>query len=130
MVEFADRHELSFTQLKLMYVLANASEPLAITRIAELTDGSLPTTARAVDVLVRQGLADRTEDSADRRVKLVQITKLGETSMRGIFDSRIAVLREMLSRLSSEEAAALSGALAPLIATLADTADDDLGDTQ
>jgi DNA-binding MarR family transcriptional regulator len=118
MVEFADRYELSFTQLKLMYVLANAREPLPIGRIAELTGGSLPSTGRAVDALVRHELADRSEDPDDRRVKLVQITKLGDSAMREIFESRISALRELLGQLTRDELAHLTGALTPLLATL------------
>lgn len=103
MVEFAERHDLNFTQLKLMFVLANAEAPLPIGQIAELTGGGLPATGRAVDGLVRHGLVDRSEDPEDRRVKLVRITRQGDEAMQAVFASRIAALREVLAKLSDEE---------------------------
>lgn len=114
MVEFAERHDLSFTQLKLMFALANADEPLPIGRLAELSGASLPAAGRAVDGLVRHGLATRTEDPDDRRVKRVEITELGSTGMAAINESRIATLSDFLGGLSDTELAALADAVAPL----------------
>lgn len=114
MMEFVERYDLSFTQLKLMFALANSQKALPIGRIAELTGGSLPATGRAVDGLVRHGLATRTEDPDDRRVKLVEVTPLGTSGMNEIFESRVATLRGVLGELSDDELTALAGALAPL----------------
>lgn len=114
MVEFVERYDLSFTQLKVMFTLANTDDPLPIGRIAELTGGSLPATGRAVDGLVRHGLATRTEDPDDRRVKRVEVTPLGTSGMNEIYESRVATLRGLLDGLSEDERAALADAMSPL----------------
>ncbi|MFT4049232.1 MAG: MarR family transcriptional regulator [Solirubrobacterales bacterium] len=114
MVEFVERYDLSFTQLKVMFALANNDEPLPIGRIAEITGGSLPATGRAVDGLVRHGLTTRTEDPTDRRVKRVEVTDLGTTGMNEIFESRTATLSALLDGLSPDQLEALGQALQPL----------------
>lgn len=114
MAEFVERYDLSFTQLKVMFVLATTEEPLAIGGIAGVTGGSLPATGRAVDGLVRLRLATRTEDPADRRVKRVEITPLGTRGMDEIFENRVATLAGILAGLTDEELGALAGALVPL----------------
>lgn len=120
MVDFAERYELSFTQLKLIFALANAEEPLPIGHVAEMTGGSLPATGRAIDGLVRHGLATRTEDPDDRRVKRVQITQLGNDGMRLIAEHRVETLRGFLDGLSQEDLAAIGAAMAPLRALVED----------
>lgn len=124
MVEFVERYDLSFSQLKVMFTLANTDAPLPIGRIAELTGGSLPATGRAVDGLVKHGLATRTEDPDDRRVKRVEVTPLGTSGMNEIYESRVATLRGILGDLSEDELFALGDALAPLRA-LVETQDSD-----
>ncbi len=114
MVEFVERYDLSFSQLKVMFVLATSEEPLAIGSIAGVTGGSLPATGRAVDGLVRLELATRTEDPSDRRVKRVEITPLGTSGMDQIFENRVATLAGILAGLTDEELGALADALVPL----------------
>ena len=63
---------------------------------------------------MRQGLATRTEDPDDRRVKRVEITDLGSAGMAAINESRIATLSDFLGGLSDAELAALADAVAPL----------------
>ncbi len=118
MVEFVERYDLSFSQLKVMFVLATSEEPLAIGSIAGVTGGSLPATGRAVDGLVRLELATRTEDPSDRRVKRVEITPLGTSGMDQIFENRVATLADILDGLTDRELAALADALVPLKQTV------------
>lgn len=114
MVGFVEEHDLSFTQLKVMFALSNADAPLPIGRIAEITGGSLPATGRAVDGLVRIGLTTRTEDPDDRRVKRVEMTQLGSDGMDEIQESRVAALRDLLAELDQDDLSALLKAIAPL----------------
>jgi DNA-binding MarR family transcriptional regulator len=117
-VEFAEQHDLSFTQLKVMFILTAADDPLSIGRIGERTGGSLPATGRAVDGLVKHGLVDRSEDPDDRRVKLVAITPLGSDAMGQILESRAATLHAILGELPSDQIVALESAIAPLSALM------------
>jgi DNA-binding MarR family transcriptional regulator len=114
MVAFAEQYDLSFTQLKLMFALSGLDEPQPIGRLAEMTGSSLPSMGRAVDGLVRHGLATRTEDPLDRRVKRIEPTDLGAKSMNAIYETRVNTLGEILDQLSPEQIAALGAALEPL----------------
>lgn len=127
MVSFVEQHELSFTQLKSMFVLANAAEPMPIGQIAELTGASLPAAGRAVDGLVRQGLVTRTEDPDDRRVKRIELTELGDQGMAKIYERRVEALGELLGKLEPDELTNVAAAVDALSARLgaADAADKD-----
>lgn len=114
MVSFAEQYDLGFTQLKLMFALSNADGPQPIGHLAETIGSSLPATGRAVDGLVRHELVTRTEDPNDRRVKRIEPTELGASSMDAIYATRVATLNEILKHLSDEQVDALSSALAPL----------------
>lgn len=114
MVEFAERHELSFTQLKLVFVLVDSAAPLSIGQLAETMGVSLPSAGRAVDGLVRQELATRSEDPEDRRVKLVEPTALADKEIHQVYEHRIATLRALLDGLTPEELNDLAAAIAPL----------------
>lgn len=114
MVTFVERYDLGFTQLKTMFVLANAFEPLPIGHLAELTGASLPAAGRAVDGLVKHDLVTRTEDPDDRRVKRVELSKLGDESMSEIYERRVEALRGLLDSLSADQVAALGDAIEPL----------------
>lgn len=114
MVAFAEQYDLRFTQLKLMLALSVADGPQPIGRLAEMIGSSLPATGRAVDGLVRHELATRTEDPTDRRVKRIEPTELGASSMDAIYATRVATLNDILKKLSTEQIDALSSALEPL----------------
>jgi DNA-binding MarR family transcriptional regulator len=113
-VEFAERYDLSFTQLKVMFALAQSAEPSPIGRIARRTGASLPAAGRAIDGLVRHGLADRSEAPDDRRVKLVQSTALGDDAMRELLEARAAILEQFLNDLTGDELSAIAEAIVPL----------------
>lgn len=114
MVAFAELHDLNFTQLKTMFALSNRDEPQPIGRLAELTGSSLPSMGRAVDGLFRHGLVTRTEDPLDRRVKRIELTELGATSMNAIHEARVNTLSEMLDQIPPDQVDALAAALKPL----------------
>jgi DNA-binding MarR family transcriptional regulator len=114
MVAFAEQYDLSFTQLKLMVAIGSFDEAQPIGRLAEVTGSTLPSTGRAVDGLVRHGLATRTEDPLDRRVKRIEATELGAESMAAIYEQRVTTLSQILDQLTSDQVAALAAALVPL----------------
>lgn len=114
MVEFVERHDLTLTQFKLVFVIANHEEPVSIGHLAEVTGVSLPSAGRAVDGLVRQKLATRTEDPEDRRVKLVAATDLANEGIQKIYEQRTRTLCNYLDQLTPAQLTDLAVAIAPL----------------
>ena len=108
--------ELSISQAKTVFVLAQASGPLPIHAIAEQIRLSVAATGRNIDQLVRMGLVERREDESDRRVKLVTITKAGHDVADQHLEARRTALQSMVSRLTPEEADRLQEALQPMLA--------------
>ncbi len=108
--------ELSISQAKTVFVLAQASDPLPIHAIAEQIRLSVAATGRNIDQLVRMGLVERREDESDRRVKLVTITKAGHDVADHHLEARRTALSAMVSRLTPDEADRLQQALQPILA--------------
>src|SRR6476619_272538 len=72
---------LSMTQCKALLELGGlgqSSETWQVGDLAELFGASVPSMSRAVDGLVKKGLATRVEDPDDRRVRQVKITESGK----------------------------------------------------
>lgn len=129
MVGFVEQYDLSFTQMKLMFVLQSSHSPQPIGHIAELVGASLPSAGRAVDGLVRNELVTRTEDPEDRRVKRIELTPLGASAMDTIQESRVKTLVGFLKELEGDQLADLSSAILPL-KTVACQATEELHETE
>ncbi len=72
---------LSMTQCKALLELGGLGNCPATWQVSDLADvfgASLPSMSRAVDGLVKKGLATRVEDPTDRRVRLVRLTTDGK----------------------------------------------------
>jgi DNA-binding MarR family transcriptional regulator len=110
--------DMSMSQLRSLFVLDARSEELAVNELAEGIGVSMPSAGRAVDQLVRAGLVSRREDANDRRVKRVAITTAGRAALRQFTEAKRERLREFASELTDEERAALSDAMAPILARL------------
>jgi len=108
--------ELSISQAKTLFVLAQAAEPLPINAIAEHIRLSVAAAGRNIDQLVRMGLVERREDETDRRVKLVTITDAGHATTDQHFEAKRSSMRAMISRLSPAEGDRLLEALKPIVA--------------
>lgn len=67
-----------------------------------------------VDILVRDGLARRAEDPADRRVVLVEITGRGRRELERVHALMTERVARLLSKLTAEKRARLRSALADL----------------
>lgn len=116
--------DLSFSQSRTLFVLAQNDGPLPIGEIAQLVSLSVASAGRNVDQLVKLGLVERTECGHDRRVKLVALTAKGHDLARAHLDAKRGSLRSMLDKLDLDECAQLSAALAPLIYSTERHADD------
>ncbi len=108
--------DLSLSQLRVLHVLDTADRPLALGEVADRIGLSLAATGRAVDVMVRAGLASRREDEADRRVKRIAITEQGTQAVDRLTTARREGMERFVATLSNEQRRALSAALAPVLA--------------
>lgn len=91
---------LSTTQCKALLELGGLGDcptTWQVSDLAELLGSSLPSMSRAVDGLVKKGLATRVEDPTDRRVRLVRITRDG----KGLVDELTTVKRNGLEAFAS-----------------------------
>lgn len=68
--------DLTLPQLRTLLVLAEG--PLVIGKVAQRLGVGLSTGGHLVDRLVQAGLAERTEDTGDRRRTLARLTPAGE----------------------------------------------------
>ena len=104
--------ELSLTQLKALSTLDSHPEVMmSIKDLAESLGLSIAATSRAVDGLVKRGLVDRQEDSADRRVRRIALTRVGRRTVERLLAMRVATLERLLDDFSPNERERLAGAL-------------------
>ncbi len=110
-LEAVSQEDLSLSQLKVLSLLADAPEELAIKEVAETLGISLPSASRAIDPLVRRKLMDRQEDEADRRVKRLRLTDKGSGLVDRLLSARVSTFTAMLADFSDAERRKLAGAL-------------------
>lgn len=97
--------DLTVPQFRTLMVLAE-EEPLVIGQIAQRLGIGLSTGGHLVDRLVQAGLAERTEDTEDRRRTLVRLTATGEDLYARLL-SGIHQLPILLQQLDEKDLAAL-----------------------
>jgi DNA-binding MarR family transcriptional regulator len=118
-----DELDLSLTQLKMLSHLyelprpAEGAEPhdLSVKELAEQLGISLPSASRGIDPLVKRRLVARQEDTDDRRIKRVRLTRRGEDAARRLFATRIASAEAFLSGFSESEREKLAEALTEIL---------------
>ena len=109
-----ERHELTPNDAKALDTLHPAEgQPMSTLAAAWGTDASNATWV--VDRLERKGLAERRADPGDRRVKLVVLTKRGETTRDAVVRAFHTPPPELLT-LTREELATLGQLLGKLAA--------------
>src|SRR5947209_5840114 len=108
--------EISFTQMKALCALEADGEDRSVKALAESLKVSLPAMSRAVDGLHERGFVEREEDPVDRRMKRVRPTDSGRAISASLTEGRLVGMREFLLSLNDAEAAALSRALALILA--------------
>ncbi len=108
--------DLSFSQLRAMFVLADCEQELALHELAGRLGASMATAGRAVQALTRAGLVTRREDQQDRRVKRVRLSEHGRALVTGFVQAHREAVRECVESLSDREREQLSEALAPILA--------------
>jgi DNA-binding MarR family transcriptional regulator len=77
--------------------------PRTIGALASAEGVTAPTMTRLVAAMVRDGLVERSEDPADRRVVRVRATEAGRALLLAGRDRRVAALEGMLGPLTPKE---------------------------
>ena len=108
--------DLSFSQLRALFVLADCQEELAVHELAERLALSMATAGRAVQALTRAEMVTRREDEHDRRVKRIRLSEHGRTLVAGFVHAHREAVRECVESLSDHEREQLSEALTPILA--------------
>jgi DNA-binding MarR family transcriptional regulator len=107
--------DLSLSQIRALFILSHAEQPLALTELAPELVLSVAAAGRAVDVLVRHGLVSRTEDTVDRRIKRIALTAAGSDKIARLNAARREGLRQFVSTLSEDERKRFQRALTPVL---------------
>ncbi|MET0850137.1 MAG: MarR family transcriptional regulator [Candidatus Rokuibacteriota bacterium] len=105
--------EISFTQMKVLFVLERSPE-LALTDLAGRLAMSLPAMSRSIDGLVKLGYVGRRESDEDRRSRLVTLLPHGREALARVSEARNAVIAAFAATLPDDERTALRDALLPI----------------
>lgn len=108
--------DVSFSQARMVFMLAHCGQPLPINEIAAGVNLSTAAAGRNVDRLVKLGLVERRERADDRRVKLVTLTPNGQQVASLHLEAKRAGVRAFVSRLPAAERERLHAALFPILA--------------
>jgi DNA-binding MarR family transcriptional regulator len=109
---------LSMTQCKALLELGGlgkTAEPRQVGELAESFGVSVPSMSRAVDSLVKGGLATRVEDPDDRRARQVAITGKGKKLVETMVMVRQAGMEAFAATLSAAQRRKLDAAVDSLM---------------
>jgi len=110
--------DLTVAQMRGLFVLDVADHALALTELAPRMGLSIAAAGRAVDGLVRHGFVSRSEDTVDRRIKRIALTKAGRAALGRINEARLVGLRRFAETLGDRERDALAAGLAAVFTHL------------
>ena len=97
--------DLTLPQLRTLLILAEEG-PLVIGQIAQRLGVGLSTGGHLVDRLVQAGLAERAEDTGDRRRTLARLTPRGEELYARLLN-RAQHMHSLIQKLDEDDLAAL-----------------------
>lgn len=109
---------LSMTQSKALLELGGLggeAETWQVGDLAEVFGASVPSMSRAVDALVKAGLATRVEDPEDRRARQVKITDKGKELVDTLLTLRQTGIETFAAGLSSAQRRKLDAAVDSLM---------------
>ncbi|MHC3002830.1 MarR family winged helix-turn-helix transcriptional regulator [Gordonia sp. GN26] len=107
--------EVTFSQLRVLCALGSHDGPMPVNAIADQVQLSLAAAGRTVDKLVSLGLADRREDSTDRRIKRVSLTEDGMRYLETHLALQHDTVRRFVAGLPAELRDNLCSALQPIV---------------
>jgi DNA-binding MarR family transcriptional regulator len=109
---------LSMTQCKALLELGGLGQEAGTWQVGDLAEVfgvSVPSMSRAVDGLVKKGLATRVEDPDDRRVRQVKITASGQDLAETLVAVRQAGIEVFAATLSAAQRRKLDAAVDSLM---------------
>jgi DNA-binding MarR family transcriptional regulator len=109
---------LSMTQCKALLELGGlgqSAETWQVSDLAEVFGASVPSMSRAVDALVKEGLATRVEDPEDRRARQVRITAKGKELVETLVTVRQTGMQAFAATLSAAQRRKLDAAVDALM---------------
>lgn len=118
MLRLLEESGLSMTQCKALLELGGLGEvvePRQVSDLAETFGVSVPSMSRAVDALVKKGLATRVEDAEDRRVRRVAITAKGTELVDTVLVVRQAGMEAFAASLTTAQRRKLDAAVDSLM---------------
>lgn len=113
---------LTMQQLRLVVGVAVAG-PASGQELAARLGVSLGTITGIVDRLVAQGLVERREDPADRRVRRVALSPAGVELVEKLLDAGASQFRQVLERLDTDTLRTFEGILHKISQAAADLAE-------
>ncbi|HEX5713451.1 MAG TPA: MarR family transcriptional regulator [Solirubrobacterales bacterium] len=109
---------LSMTQCKALLELGGlgqTAETWQVSDLAEVFGASVPSMSRAVDALVKEGLATRVEDPDDRRARQVRITAKGQQLVETLVTVRQTGMQAFAATLTAAQRRKLDAAVDALM---------------
>jgi DNA-binding MarR family transcriptional regulator len=122
--EVIEKLGITLTQFKILHLLDFAGEEATPSELARTIGLSPAATSRAADALARQGILGRRDDPVDRRVKWLSLTPKGHRALDAMTAARVNAVARLAEPLDDDQRAALSEALAPLLASTPDSSPD------
>ncbi|WP_332662493.1 MarR family winged helix-turn-helix transcriptional regulator [Aeromicrobium sp.] len=108
--------DLSFSQARMLFLLAKKGEPMPIHSIAKALGLSDAATGRNVDQLLKLDVVERRESPDDRRVKLVSLTPAGEKLSMQHIDSKRESIKAFTADLPEAQRDDLHRAISDILA--------------
>lgn len=110
--------DLTFTQLRALFVLATAQHSVRVSDLAKSLDMSLASASALSDRIVRLGYVGRRSDPADRRAVLLELALKGSRLLARLERRSNAQLQYALRRMSRHEREALATSLRAFVRVL------------
>ena len=85
--------------------------PISLTELANAEGVTAPTMTRLVQALVKSGLVEKSVNESDNRVVQLRATDAGRRTLDVARAHRLAAMRELLDRLSPEDAVVVTRAV-------------------
>ena len=114
-------HDLTFTQVRTLFLIAHDDAPLPMGRIAEILSVSVASASGIVDRLERHGLVVRQHRTDDRRVVDCVLSDAGRGFIDEMSGRRLEIARRVLAVLAPDELAEFHR----LICLIADRSDEE-----
>ena len=108
--------DLSFSQARMLFLLAHQGEPMPIHAIATKLGLSDAATGRNVEQLLKLEVVERRESPVDRRVKLVSLTPVGEKLSTQHIDCKRESIKAFTADLPEDQRDNLHRALSDILA--------------